>query len=81
MSRILDVYLHNKYVGKLIQNNACALSLSYNKNYIKHHNPALSLSLPLTSDIYDGDSVRSFFSGILPDDIIRHRLAKFLGVS
>ena len=81
MSRILDVYLHNKYVGKLIQNNAGALSLSYNKNYIKHNNPALSLSLPLTSDIYDGDSVRSFFSGILPDDIIRHRLAKFLGVS
>ena len=25
--------------------------------------------------------MRAFFSGLLPDDIVRHRLAKYLGVS
>ena len=35
MSRTLDVYLHNKYAGKLIQNDAGALSLSYDEDYVK----------------------------------------------
>lgn len=72
MSRTLDVYLHNKYAGKLIQNDAGALSLSYDTDYVKERRPAFSLSLPLRSEPYEGDVVRAFFSGILPDDIIRH---------
>lgn len=81
MSRTLDVYLHNKFAGKLIQNDAGALSLSYDTDYIKEERPAVSLSLPLQGEPLEGDAVRAFFSGILPDDIIRHRLAKYLGVS
>lgn len=81
MSRILDVYLHKKYVGQFIQNDAGTLTFAYDTDYVEKGKPAISLSLPLRFEPYVDDNVRAFFSGILPDDIIRHRLAKYLGVS
>ncbi len=81
MSRILDVYLHEIFAGQLIQNDSGGLSFTYDENYISESHALLSLSLPLRTEIFEGDVVRAFFSGLLPDDIVRHRLARYLGVS
>ena len=81
MSRILDVYLHDVRIGQLIQNNSGGLSFAYDVPYLLEDRPTLSLSLPLRKEAFVGDVVRAFFSGLLPDDNLRHRLALYLGVS
>lgn len=81
MSRILDVYLHAVLAGKLIQNDSGVLSFVYDPVYAGHKNPALSLSLPLRESPYEGTIAKAFFSGLLPDAILRHKLAKYLRVS
>ncbi len=81
MSRILDVYLHEIFAGQLIQNDSGGLSFTYDANYVSGHHAFLSLSLPLREEVFESDVVRAFFSGLLPDDIVRHRLARYLGVS
>lgn len=70
MSYILDVYFHNILTGKLTQNKSGTLSFQYSDSYIKRDTPpAISLSMPLQTKIYEGDKVKSFFSGLLPEDI------------
>ncbi len=81
MSRILDVYLHDALAGQLVQGKGGALSFAYDGAYVEGGKLAVSISMPLQEQVYDGTQVRAFFSGLLPDDIVRHRLAKYLGVS
>lgn len=81
MSKELDVYLHEIYVGRLLQNVSGGLSFIYDECYIEKNHPAISISLPLKKELYEGDRVKAFFSGFLPDDIARHKLAQYLGVS
>lgn len=81
MSRILDAYLHEILAGQLIQDNSGVLSFVYDTAYLEQSNPALSISMPLRAEPYEKKVVHAFFSGLLPDEIVRHRLAKYLGVS
>ncbi len=81
MTKTLDVYLHNRLIGQLKQYTSGRLSFSYTKPYCQAANPALSLSMPLREEPYQNAAVTAFFSGILPDDIARHRLAACLGLS
>ncbi len=82
MNRILDVYFHHVLAGKLIQNKAGHLSFQYVDSYWKNKNSSsLSVSMPIQPETYEGTQVKAFFSGFLPDDIVRHRLALYLGVS
>ncbi len=81
MSRVLDVYLHDVLAGQLTQGKGGVLSFAYDGSYVEGGKPAVSISMPLQEQSYDGTEVRAFFSGLLPDDIVRHRLAKYLGVS
>lgn len=82
MSRVLDVYLHKRFVGKLIQGDAGRLQFDYDEDYILSETSVpVSLSLPIRSQPYEEQNVRAFFSGLLPDDLARHRLARYLGVS
>lgn len=81
MSRVLDVYLQDQFAGQLTQTNEGNLSFDYDNSYLHADLPALSLSLPKQTGGYQGKAVKAFFSGFLPDDIVRHRLAKYLGVS
>jgi len=82
LSRILDVYFHSVLAGKLIQQTSGVLSFQYDTNYMDGKNtPPISVSMPIQNEIYEGNKVKAFFSGFLPEDIIRHRLAKYLGVS
>lgn len=82
MSHILDVYLHERFVGKLIQGNNGRLQFQYNEQYVvSTESIPISLSMPVQLEQYEEPKVRAFFSGLLPDDIARHRLARYLGVS
>ena len=81
MSRILDVYLHQKHSGQLIQDDSGRLIFTYDETYVAEDRLSLSLSLPLRHEPYEGNNVKAFFSGLLPDNIVRHRLARYLGVS
>lgn len=76
MSRVLDVYLHGARIGTLTQQEG---ELSF--AYAADAKTAVSLSLPTQAAPHTGQAVKAFFSGLLPDDIIRHRLARVLGVS
>ena len=82
MNRILDVYLHEIYAGQLSTPRGSAeLLFSYDTEYLKSNHPALSVSLPRDKRSYEGNVVKAFFSGLLPDDTARHRLAGYLGIS
>ncbi len=81
MSRILDVYMNGILAGKLTQEDSGHLSFSYVESYLNDANTALSISLPFRTEPFEGDEVKAFFSGLLPDEIIRHKLAGYLGVS
>ena len=82
MNRILDVYLHEIYAGQLsVLRGSAELLFSYDTEYLKGDLPALSISLTPDQRVHEGNSAKAFFSGLLPDDIVRHRLAGFLGIS
>lgn len=79
--KILDVYLHSECVGKLSQDQAGNLTFKYDDGYFASASRGISLSLPLQKEAHQGAHVLAFFSGLLPDESVRDRLAAFLGVS
>ena len=81
MEQTLDVYLQNTLVGTLEQATNGDLTFTYNADYFDTASHGISLALPLETAIHTGDTVRAFFSGLLPDDTVRKRLAKSLGIS
>ena len=81
MSRILDVYLSNNFVGTLTQDESGDLEFAYDQGYLEEAGRGISLSLPLTQELHKGKTVKAFFSGHLPEESVRQRLAGYLGVS
>lgn len=82
MPKILDVYLHNSYVGKLIQNEHGDMVFSYAENWLKSsHAVPLSHSLPLQKEEFDRIQCRGFFGEILPEERKRQIIARNLGIS
>jgi serine/threonine-protein kinase HipA len=79
--KYLDVFLYNHYVGKLCSDNA-TLSFAYDAHYLENKNAAkLSSSLPLQKESFDHQITSAFFSGLLPDESVRKRLARYLRIS
>jgi serine/threonine-protein kinase HipA len=82
MTRRLDVWLSGVKVGYLSQDEAGMLSFAYDKAYLLGRDSrAVSLSMPLQETPYSDRIVRPFFSGLLPDEGARQRLAAALGLS
>ena len=82
MSRKLDVYLHWRKAGVLEQDNAANLRFSYNEDYLNAEAAKpISVSMPLTRDAYADPIAKPYFSGLLPDESARSRLASTLGIS
>ncbi len=79
--RILDVYLKDQLIGQLVQSDRGALAFSYNQAYLSTAQTGISISLPLQSNPFTGDVVKAFFSGLLPEQSVRARLAKNIGLS
>lgn len=82
MSRILDVYLHEHYVGQLIQNEHGDMVFDYAESWLGSvHAMPLSHSLPLRKEQFGRKECRGFFAGILPEESKRQLVARNLGIS
>jgi serine/threonine-protein kinase HipA len=82
MSAPLDVYLGEAKAGILEQDESGALTLAYDRDYLAGADArAISISMPLREEPYPDRVVRPFFSGLLPDEGARQRLAGALGIS
>lgn len=81
MSRALDVYLRGDKVGLLEQDETGRLSFAYDPEYLAQNKVAISVSMPLREEAFPDAVARPFFSGLLPDERARQRLASALGVS
>jgi serine/threonine-protein kinase HipA len=82
MAHLLDVWFGETKAGALAQDEAGALSCAYDPGYITGPDPrAISFSMPLQEAPYTDRVVRPFFSGLLPDEGARQRLAGALGIS
>jgi len=78
---ILDVYLQSQLAGKLTSTNA-ELSFSYDADYLQSANARkLSASMPLQPEGFGHGVAAPFFSGLLPDEGVRARLARYLSIS
>jgi serine/threonine-protein kinase HipA len=81
VTRYLDVYFKNTKAGVLGQDTDGTLAFVYNTNYLQSGGRAISFSMPLREEQYSDQVVRPFFSGLLPDEGARQRLARALGLS
>lgn len=82
MTRILDVYLHEKKAGLLTQGDDGRLKFAYAPDYLTQQDaPAISVSMPLGEEPYPDKIARAYFSGLLPDERARRRLASALGIT
>jgi serine/threonine-protein kinase HipA len=82
MTHLLDVWFGETKAGALSQDDAGALSYTYDSDYLAGPDSrALSFSMPLQEAPYADRVVRPFFSGLLPDEGARQRLAGALGIS
>lgn len=82
MARKLDVYLRDLKIGILEQDTNANLSFTYNDTYRQLENAqAISVSMPLSAQPYSSAIAKPYFSGLLPDESARRRLAAALGIS
>ncbi|MFH1038632.1 MAG: type II toxin-antitoxin system HipA family toxin [PVC group bacterium] len=81
MKRLI-VYLHNKRVGSLEQDESGLMQFRYDETWLNRPDAIpLSRSLPLQPEAFQGKKVRPFFAGILPDEDPRRKIAAILGIS
>jgi serine/threonine-protein kinase HipA len=81
MKKTLMVFLHDKYCGDIHYENG-RLSFVYQQTYLEDLDArAISTTMPLGPEIYPHPIVYPFFSGLLPDEGVRHRLARYLQLS
>lgn len=82
MARSLDVFLKERLVGRLEQDDSGSLWFSYTEEWLNAEAAVpLSGSLPLRSEPYRRNECRSFFAGLLPEETSRELIAKAFGVS
>lgn len=81
MSRALDVYLHDRKAGVLEQADDARLTFTYDRDYLATVALPISVSMPRREEAYGDAIARPYFSGLLPDERARRRLASALGVS
>ena len=81
MSQTLDVYLKDELAGYLSQESGGDLTFTYDGGYLDANSPDISIALPLQQQEIKGTHVKAFFSGLLPDENVRKKLAAILGLS
>lgn len=82
MTRALDVYFCDTKAGVLSRLDDGLLTFAYDSAYLLDQRPrAISFSMPLQEKPFGDQVVRPFFSGLLPDEGARQRLAGALGLS
>ena len=65
--RTAYVYVRNIFAGTLCETDS-GYSFSYDKDYLKRENAAaVSLTLPLTEEVYNSRTLFPFFDGLIPE--------------
>ena len=78
---ILYVYLCGKKAGVLSSDKG-RLTFAYDESYLATPEALpLAYTMPLQRERYTGNEVISFFSNLLPDEAVRVKIARYLGVS
>jgi len=77
----LFVFMNGEKVGLLSRTSSGKLELRYEAAWLNSKSGrALSLSMPLTDQVYSGDTVENYFDNLLPDSQpIRNRIQKRFG--
>ena len=76
----LTVYLNGHKAGLLVDNNG-EMSFSYLGEYLEsNEREPLSYSVPLRSVAFGHAEIEPFLSNLLPDDIVRTRIAEILQI-
>lgn len=77
----LFIFMNGEKVGLLSRPSSGKLELRYDRNWLNSESGRpLSLSLPLTDQVYSGDVVENYFDNLLPDNQpIRNRIQKRFG--
>ena len=81
MVRTLDVALFGQPVGRLFQTDAGRLEFAYAPKWVEEGGALLSLSLPVQAEPFGHRESEPFFGGLLPEEGVRERVARYLGVS
>lgn len=81
MARRLEVALQGEVVGELLQTDAGRLEFTYTAGWVQRGGAPLSISLPVRSESFDHKGSEPFFGGLLPEEGVRDRVARYLGVS
>ena len=82
MAGTLDVFLSERLVGRLEQDDSGSLGFSYTEAWLGDEGAVpLSISLPLRREPYRRKQCRPFFAGLLPEETSRELIAKAFGVS
>lgn len=79
--RVLDVYMHQQFAGKLRQDSSGLLDFTYDRDFLNTAKYPISFSMPLREESFPDKVARPYFSGLLPEESSRKRLAQALGVS
>ena len=82
MARILEVWFHQARAGRLTQDDSGRLLFAYDAGFLQSGQAwPLSVSLPLRRQEFEDRATRPFFSGLLPDDLMRRKISRLVGVS
>ena len=79
--KLLNVFLNQKLAGIYKSSDQGNFTFQYDADYLASSKEPLSLSLPFQEKEFDAAQTEPFFSGLLPDEAFRRRLARYLGVS
>ena len=78
----LSVFLGNEKAGSLESTDNRGVIFVYDKNYLMNKNAVpLSASLPLQSEEFSQKQCIPFFSGLLPEEDSRKKIADYLHIS
>jgi serine/threonine-protein kinase HipA len=82
MSKLLDVYFHEKIIGELKQDDHGDINFTYSASWLADPNAIkISCSLPLQQETFKRKNCKAFFEGILPEEMQRKLIAKNLSIS
>jgi serine/threonine-protein kinase HipA len=80
MSDRIGIYHHQELVGHLSTDKYGTLIFQYASSYLDlEKSVAISVSLPLTTDEFYGNSAHTFFNGLLPEDQELIQIARIIG--
>lgn len=81
MTRTLQVALFGERAGDLVQTDAGRLEFRYDAAWINQEGNPLSISLPVQAEPFGHRATEPFFGGLLPEEGVRERVARYLGVT